>query len=160
MAKVDPQGVHVPGALVLGAVGLFLFDAQGAILLIRRQGSHGAGQWGLPGGKIDFGETLPDCAARELAEETGVAIDPASVRIGPTITDYWPEDGRHFACVFASAPAPADAAPRIMEFGKADGIGWFPLDGLPTPLFQPLENVMSLGINLPFPWRDPAFGRS
>lgn len=150
MAKVDPP--------VLGAVGLFLFDQRGGVLLIRRRGSHGAGQWGLPGGKIDFGETLPACAARELAEETGIVIDPATVRIGPTITDYWHEEGRHFACVFASAPVPPGAAPRIMESDKADGIGWFSLRSLPTPLFQPLVNVLSLGIDLPFSWRDPAFG--
>ena len=35
------------------------------IVLIRRQGSHGAGTWAPPGGHIDFGETPEQCGIRE-----------------------------------------------------------------------------------------------
>ncbi len=144
-------------APVLGAVGLFLMREDGAVLLIRRRGSHGAGEWGLAGGKIDFGETLPECAARELFEETGVRIDPRTVRIGPTITDLWPEAGRHFACIFASAAAPVDAAPRVVEPDKATAVGWFALDALPDPVFAPLRLLLTTTAMPPFVWTDPAF---
>jgi 8-oxo-dGTP diphosphatase len=42
------------------------------VLLIKRGNTLGKGFWSLPGGKLEAGETLWDCANRELLEETGV----------------------------------------------------------------------------------------
>nr|WP_298414188.1 NUDIX hydrolase [uncultured Halomonas sp.] len=41
-------------------------------LLVRRRNEPDAGLWGFPGGRIESGETVFDCAIRELAEETGI----------------------------------------------------------------------------------------
>jgi 8-oxo-dGTP pyrophosphatase MutT (NUDIX family) len=46
-----------------------VIDESGCILLQRRRDT---GQWALPGGKQDFGETPSQCALRECAEETGI----------------------------------------------------------------------------------------
>jgi 8-oxo-dGTP diphosphatase len=45
------------------------------VLLIKRGNALGKGYWSLPGGKLEVGETLQGCAARELLEETGVVAD-------------------------------------------------------------------------------------
>lgn len=45
------------------------------VLLIRRARPPLQGQWSLPGGRIEFGETAQDAALRELKEETGVEAD-------------------------------------------------------------------------------------
>lgn len=45
------------------------------VLLIRRAKSPRRGTWSLPGGAQELGETVFDCARREVAEETGVAIE-------------------------------------------------------------------------------------
>jgi ADP-ribose pyrophosphatase YjhB (NUDIX family) len=45
------------------------------VLMIRRGNSPGKGQWSIPGGKQEFGETTKAAAIREVLEETGVDIE-------------------------------------------------------------------------------------
>ena len=44
----------------------------GCLLLIRRGHGPAAGEWSIPGGRVNAGETLAEAVVRELAEETGV----------------------------------------------------------------------------------------
>jgi len=58
------------------AVDCVVFDATGRLLLIRRKNPPFQGQYALPGGFVDYGETTAQAAARELREETNlVAAD-------------------------------------------------------------------------------------
>lgn len=54
------------------SVDAILFDAQGRLLLIKRKFPPFQGQYALPGGFVDYGETVEHAVARELLEETGV----------------------------------------------------------------------------------------
>lgn len=56
------------------AVAVFVIDAEKRVLLIRRAKEPARGKWAPPGGFVDAGETLEQAAAREVAEETGVAV--------------------------------------------------------------------------------------
>ena len=64
-----------------------------ALLVTRRASklSSHAGQWALPGGRMDAGETPEQAALRELHEELGLALDPAAV-IG-RLDDYATRSG-------------------------------------------------------------------
>src|SRR3954451_20850104 len=42
------------------------------LLLVRRGRGPSAGEWSVPGGRVEAGETLAEAVVRELAEETGV----------------------------------------------------------------------------------------
>lgn len=56
-------------------VRLVLNDPSSRVLLLRRAGPDEVAAWCLPGGKIDYCETVEAAAARELAEETGLALE-------------------------------------------------------------------------------------
>lgn len=47
----------------------------GEVLLIRRGAPPRLGEWSLPGGRVEWGESAQACALRELAEETGVVAE-------------------------------------------------------------------------------------
>lgn len=54
-------------------VGAIVFH-QNQVLLIKRGQAPNAGQWAIPGGRIQMGETLQQAAEREILEETGIHI--------------------------------------------------------------------------------------
>jgi mutator protein MutT len=53
---------------------------EGRVLLVKRRHEPLAGQWSLPGGTVELGETLESCLVREMAEETGL-----DVGVGPVL---------------------------------------------------------------------------
>lgn len=73
--RASPRPVKV-AAVVL------LVDPNGSILLTRRAASMRSypGCWVLPGGAVDPGEALVGAAAREVAEETSLVVDPGALR--------------------------------------------------------------------------------
>ena len=54
---------------VVPSANVVVQDAQGRILMIRRSDND---NWAIPGGAMDFGESLTDAAVREVQEETGI----------------------------------------------------------------------------------------
>jgi len=56
------------------AVSAVIFR-DGKVLLVRRARSPGKGFYSLPGGRVEYGETLHQALAREVDEETGLKID-------------------------------------------------------------------------------------
>src|SRR5258708_2233521 len=53
------------------ATAVALFNSGGELLLLHRKDNN---KWTMPGGTLDFGESLTDCAIREVREETGLQI--------------------------------------------------------------------------------------
>lgn len=59
-------------AKVLSTAGVIVLDGEGRILLQRRGDD---GNWCIPGGAVEPGETVAEAAAREVFEETGLIVD-------------------------------------------------------------------------------------
>lgn len=111
--------------------GAFITDDQGRLLLVKRRRNPEADHWGLPGGKVDFLEPVPDTIRREIAEELGVAIELTGLlcvvdQIDPAGPSHW-VNPVHRARIVAGEP-------RVMEPDAMADWGWFTLDALPAPL--------------------------
>lgn len=95
-----------------------LFDERGRVLMVRRKNPPFEGQWALPGGFVDIGETVEEACRRELMEETGVAAgalvltgvysDPKRDARGHTCSVAFA--GRVKACPVHAGDDAADAA--------------------------------------------------
>lgn len=113
----------------------------GQLLLVLRGRGAGAGQWSLPGGRVDFGELTADAAVRELHEETGIrgrvtGLCGIAERVFDedhyVIFDYWVEvePGDAAAADDAADVVWADLAaleslpliPRLKEFLEEHGV--------------------------------------
>lgn len=57
----------------LTTVGALVTNAQGLVLIVRTVKWNGA--WGVPGGKVEWGETLEDSLLREFREEVGLELE-------------------------------------------------------------------------------------
>lgn len=114
----------------------------GRLLLGLRRGAHGAGTWACPGGHLEFGETPLACAARELAEETG--LQALALHAGPFTSDVFEADGRHYVTLFIHATA-TSGEPRVTEPDKCERWDWFDPQALPQPLFAPVRSLLAQG---------------
>ncbi|WP_349364180.1 MAG: NUDIX hydrolase [Roseitalea porphyridii] len=60
-------------------------DRTGAFLLARRARPPAQDLWAFPGGRVQWGETIRQAAARELAEETGLTVDTDSLAVAEVV---------------------------------------------------------------------------
>ncbi len=114
----------------------------GKVLLLKRTNAHGEGTWCYPGGHLEFGESVFDCARRETDEETGVQI--TNIRKEFYTEDSFEAENKHYITLFITADWRAND-PEIREPHKCTELEWFSWDSLPTPLFLPIENAIRQG---------------
>ena len=98
----------------------------GKILLVQRSKPPGIGKWGFPGGHLELGETVSECAVRELREETGIAADASRVL---TAFDFITRDDtrtplRHYTLIAVLCEWRAGDGETLED---ASALGWFTL---------------------------------
>ncbi|UQV20108.1 nucleotide triphosphate diphosphatase NUDT15 [Vibrio sp. J383] len=113
---------------------------EGRVLLGERIGSHGAHTWATPGGHLEWGESIEECAKRETLEETGLVVS-AFEKLTFT-NDIFEKENKHYITLFFVA-SDASGEPQVAEPDKCKQWKWFKLDELPEPLFLPLTNLLS-----------------
>ena len=106
----------------------------GRTLLAKRRGSHAAGCYGSLGGHVEFGERPVETVKREAREELGIEIGNIEFVSCTNMRKY----GKHYVDISFTAEI-ISGEPTILEPEKIESIGWFPLNDLPTPLFDPVR---------------------
>ncbi len=66
-----------PERPIVGVGAVIVRD--GRVVIVQRTTEPRKGEWSIPGGVLEVGETLRQCAAREAREETGLQVEPGEV---------------------------------------------------------------------------------
>jgi 8-oxo-dGTP diphosphatase len=120
-------------------VGVLLVDELHRVLLTLRNRPPEAGCWSIVGGKLDFLETLEECAAREAREEVGVDVSIQSLLC---VTDHClPQENQHWVSPAYLAKVRTGTAVNC-EPEKTAAVQWFALDGLPPNLTMTARNAI------------------
>ncbi|MHB1067920.1 MAG: NUDIX hydrolase [Candidatus Nanopelagicales bacterium] len=105
-------------------VGAVVLDDDGRLLLVRRANPPAQGQWSVPGGRVELGESAEAAVVRELREETG--LEGSVVReVGTVLRDApggWVYVIRDFLLAVEGAPRPTagDDASEAAWFAEAE----------------------------------------
>jgi mutator protein MutT len=102
------------------AVGAIVV-ADDALLMVKRRRAPAAGQWSIPGGRVEPGEQLRQAVVREVREETGLAVIVGDLA-------GWVErihDDHHFVILDFFA-GPVESARRLTAGDDAAAARWVP----------------------------------
>lgn len=121
----------------LVGIGVMVTNERGEVLLGLRHGSHGAGEWCFPGGKVDLGETMEETVKRETKEETNLEVADLEL-ISLTNEMRYLKDGKQFVVIGFKANSHQGEL-KLANPERFHKWGWFSLDNLPSPLFEGTE---------------------
>lgn len=139
MSQPKPHCYAYPHPAVTTDIAVFTIREDALqLLLIRRGNPPYAGAWALPGGFLDLDEDLDTCAARELAEETGVRDIYLEQLYTFGAVGRDPRERVVSVAYFALAPA---ARLAVQAGDDAAATGWFRLDALPELAFDHAEII-------------------
>ena len=130
----------MPSKLPLIAVAVILWKHD-QLLLGKRINSQAENCWQFPGGHLEYGEDIAECAARELLEETGLSA--RHMRQAAFSNTLFSPAQSHYVTLYVSAAYDGGEA-KVLEPDKCECWDWFDYDHLPSPLFQPIENLLQL----------------
>lgn len=150
--KLDLQVSSIPSVPHMpypgSSVGVFIFDADGKVLLGKRRGELGTGQYSVPGGKVDFGETPYEAALRETKEETNLDLVTKGVNrlqfTGVVTNDYFPDKGKQYINLYYLAHVVDSDNLKIMEPEKIESWDWYDRFSLPHPIWMHTEEMLKI----------------
>jgi 8-oxo-dGTP pyrophosphatase MutT (NUDIX family) len=117
-----------------------VFDDQNRLLLIQRSDNH---RWAIPAGAMELGESMEECAVRELWEETGLratSLTPYAFYTAYTYTNEFRHTYQQVLMTFVVNDWEGELLRQTEESVDA---GFFALDALPGPKSFVLDEALS-----------------
>ena len=127
----------------LPAVDLIIeIEGQGVVLIERLNPPPG---WALPGGFVDYGESLEQAAVREAKEETCLDVE----LLGQLHTYSDPDRDPRMHCISTVFVARATGTPKAEDDAKACAV--YPIDQLPESMAFDHREILEDYLNSPWP---------
>lgn len=140
--------------IILG-VGAVVWNAREEVLLIRRRNPPRQDEWSLPGGKVEFGETLREALAREVREETALEIEIIGlVGVAELVRDACAgaEDGHYVLVDFCAFARSGD----FTAASDASEARWFSVAEIAAlPLWRETRRIIAESAKLYAQCQDP-----
>jgi ADP-ribose pyrophosphatase YjhB (NUDIX family) len=145
MAKVAGQSGALMAQTFKIRVGVVVFDAENRLLLARQNKRP---FWVLPGGTLEQGESMGDCAVREIKEEANLDIELGSLLF---LSDFFAADGRQVMDVVFSGTLKGGTLQRETS-ENLDEIGFYTAAEVasyslkPEPVFDRILSAWKSGV--------------
>ena len=117
-----------------------VLDDQNRLLLIQRSDNR---RWAMPAGAMELGETMQDCAVRELWEETGLRATSLTPFVFHTQHTYTNEWGHTYQQILMSFRVDAWEGELVRQTDESVDAGFFPLDALPGQHSPIIEEMIA-----------------
>jgi 8-oxo-dGTP diphosphatase len=121
---------------------LVILKYNNMVLLGKRKGSHGHGEWSFPGGHLELDETIEECGKREVLEETGIIINNKPSSEDEYTNDIFTKEKKHYITIYQKYIINELIIPELIEPEKCFEWKWFDINNLPKPLFLCIENYL------------------
>jgi len=131
-----PDKNHPPPVIGVGV----LVWREKRLLLGKRISKDHAPCWQFPGGHLEDGESVTECAYREVQEETGLKIK-ALRHLGFTDKSFAVGQRQYVTLLVSGIYVSGEA--QTLELDKCEVWQWFDYRQLPQPLFEPISLFMS-----------------
>ncbi len=118
-------------------VGVMIFK-DNKVLMGKRKGSHGDGEYSFTGDHLEYMESFEECAKRETFEETGIKICNVKFKLLANIKRYEPKQYIHIGMIADWESGES----QILEPDKVESWKWYDLDNLPSPIFYPAQTII------------------
>jgi len=125
--------------LFVGARGVIL-DERNRLLLIQRSDNH---RWAIPAGAMELGESMEDCAIREVWEETGLRATSLTPFVFHTSYTYTNEWGHTYQQILMTFRIHTWEGELLTVTDESVDAGFFPLDALPGPKSMIIDEVLA-----------------
>ncbi len=122
------MGKHLPTTIL--ASYLILKRDDQVLFALRQNTGYCDGEWGLPAGHVEAGESMTQALCREIREEIGIVLDPKQVYLKHIIHRQSDFDGSERIDGFFEAEH-WEGEVKNLEPEKCGGLEWFSLDRLP-----------------------------
>jgi len=131
--------------LLMPAAGGVIVNDNNEVLLQLRSDTH---TWGMPGGALDPGEDIADCAVREVYEETGLHVVPeriTSVLSGEDFLHAYPNGDQVAIISVMFRCRPIGGTAKVNDDESLE-IRYFPVDALPDPMIPRHRLMIEKGV--------------